>query len=162
MGQPPMGQQPMGQPPFGQQGQPVGGAPGYYGQPMPQAARSTDQRAQLIVAISAGVSVLAVVLGLTLSEDGHKAWDTVHAWGALPILGAVLTVAPAIAGSMSLTAQRAWQVAAGGVGLLLLFWVLFTLPSVGSNVTLLVTVGVIAGMVAAWAAPGRTAQSPMR
>jgi hypothetical protein len=34
--------------------------------------------------------------------------------------------------------------------------VLFVLPSVGSNTSLLTTIGVAAGAVAAWLAPGKT------
>jgi hypothetical protein len=38
---------------------------------------------------------------------------------------------------------------------LLLFWVLFVLPNVGSNTSLLTTIGVAAGAIAVWIAPGR-------
>ena len=101
------------------------------------------------------VSVLAVVLGLSLKEDGRNQWDTVHAWGGLAIAGAILTLAPAFGRSVGLTPQRAWQAATCGAGALVLFWVLFTLPSVGSNMSLLTTIGVAAGVIAAWVAPGR-------
>jgi hypothetical protein len=101
------------------------------------------------------VSLAATVLGLSLKEDGNNAWHSVHAWGALAIVGAALTLAPALAHSISLTKQRAWQVAVCGAGALLLFWVLFVLPSVGSNTSLLTTVGAAAGVIAAWIAPGR-------
>jgi hypothetical protein len=56
---------------------------------------------------------------------------------------------------VGLTEARAWQVAACGAAALVLFWVLFVLPAVGSNTTLLATIGVAAGLVAAWIAPGR-------
>ena len=42
---------------------------------------------------------------------------------------------------------------------LVLFWVLFTLPTVGSNTSLVTTVGAAAGIVAVWFAPGRDQQS---
>ena len=101
-----------------------------------------------------------MTLGLTLKEDGRNQWDTVHAWGALAIAGAALTLAPALGRSVGLTPLRAWQAAACGAGALVLFWVLFTLPSVGSNVSLLTTIGVAAGLIAAWVAPGREPSGP--
>lgn len=101
------------------------------------------------------ISIAGTVIGLSVNEKGANAWDSVHAWGGLAILGAALTLAPALAGSMNLTPQRAWQVATCGAGALLLFWVLFVLPSVGSNTSLIVTIGVAAGAIAAWIAPGR-------
>jgi hypothetical protein len=101
------------------------------------------------------VSIAATALGLSLKEDGRNAWHSVHAWGAVAVVGAVLTLTPALGHSMNLTRQRAWQVAACGAGALLLFWVLFVLPNVGSNTSLLTTVGVAAGVIAVWIAPGR-------
>ena len=110
------------------------------------------------------VSVIATVLGLTISEDGANAWHSVHAWGGLAIAGAVLTLAPAAARSLNLTPQRAWQLAACGAGALILFWVLFVLPDAGSNTSLLTTIGAAAGVIAVWMAPerenGRTTQPP--
>lgn len=107
------------------------------------------------------LSVLAVVLGLSLREDGRMMWDDVNAWGAVAIAGAVLTLAPAAAHLLRLPEQRAWRVALAGAGLLLLFWVLLVAPVAGSNVTLLATVGVAAGLGAAWfAAPSRRRDVP--
>jgi hypothetical protein len=123
----------------------------------PAAPRS---RANTAVAVLAAVSVLATVVGLSVNENGRNAWDTVNAWGALAIAGAVLTFAPAIRSSLNLTAHRAWQVAACGAAALALFWVLFVLPAAGSNTSLLVTVGVGAGIIAAWVAPGRDTGAP--
>jgi hypothetical protein len=103
------------------------------------------------------ISVIGVALGLSISENGSNAWHSVHAWGGLAILGALLTLAPAAAAALRMTHRRAWQVAACGAAALILFWVLFTLPSVGSNTSLLTTVGVGAGVAAVWIAPGREA-----
>jgi hypothetical protein len=105
----------------------------------------------------AAIAVLGIVLGLSLKENGSSAWDNVDAWGGLAIAGAVLVAAPVLGHVVGLTDARAWQVAACGAGALVLFWVLFVLPAVGSNpnTTLLATIGVIAGIVAAWIAPGR-------
>lgn len=108
------------------------------------------------------ISVAATVIGLTVNEDGVNAWKSVHAWGGLAIVGALLTLAPAMASSMNMTAQRAWQVAGCGAGALLLFWVLFVLPAAGTNTSLVVTIGVAAGVIAAWIAPGREAASAQR
>ena len=105
------------------------------------------------------VSVAGTVIGLSVNENGHNAWHAVNAWGGLAIAGAVLTLAPAVAGSLNLTPHRAWQVAACGAGALLLFWVLFVLPEAGTNTSLVVTIGAAAGIVAAWIAPGRVADS---
>ena len=102
------------------------------------------------------VSILGVVLGISLKEDGANAWHSVHAWGGLAIAGAVLTLAPVAGHSFGMTAARAWQTAVVGAGALVLYWVLFVLPSVGSNTSLLTTIGVAAGAVAAWLAPGKT------
>jgi hypothetical protein len=108
------------------------------------------------------ISVAGTVAGLSIKEDGNNAWHSVHAWGGLAIAGALLTLAPAVAGSSNLTPQRAWQVATCGAGALLLFWVLFVLPAVGSNTSLVVTIGVAAGVIAAWIAPGREAEPGQR
>ena len=124
-----------------------------YGPPAPQHPPAA-KAVQLVWALGL-VSVLAVVLGLSLKEDGRNQWDTVHAWGGLAIAGAILTLAPAFGRSVGLSPQRAWQAATCGAGALVLFWVLFTLPSVGSNLSLLTTIGVAAGLIAAWVAPGR-------
>ncbi|HEV7207076.1 MAG TPA: hypothetical protein VGN18_20920 [Jatrophihabitans sp.] len=95
------------------------------------------------------VSLLGVVLGISLDENGVNAWHSVHAWGGVAVLGAVLTLAPVLGHSFGLTPPRARQVAAGGAGALVLYWVLFVLPVVGSNTSLLTTIGVAAGVVAA-------------
>ena len=115
----------------------------------------------MVVAASI-VSVAAVVLGLTIKEDGHNAWHTVHAWGVLAIVGAVLTFAPAMARTFNLATERAWQVSLVGSGLLVLFWILLILPDVGSNTSLLSTVGAAAGAVATWFAPAGASRGDHR
>ncbi len=99
--------------------------------------------------------MLGVILGLSISENGVNAWQSVNAWGGVAVAGALAVLAPALGRSVGLGPQRAWQVAVCGAGALVLFWVLFTLPSVGSNTSLLTTIGVAAGVIAAWIAPGR-------
>ena len=121
--------------------------------PAPAAApRPTGAGAILVLGL---VSVLCVILGLSIAENGHPAWDSVNAWGAVAIAGAIAVLAPALGRTVGLAQQRAWQVAVCGAGALVLYWVLFVLPSVGSNTSLLTTIGVAAGLIAAWIAPGR-------
>jgi hypothetical protein len=108
------------------------------------------------------VALAGVILGLSIDEDGRNAWDSVHAWGAVAIVGAVATLAPVLGLSLGRSAERLAMVAACGAGALVLFWVLFTLPAVGSNTSLLVTVGVAAGIIAAWIGAPRPVGAPRR
>ena len=182
--QPPHGsgypiQQPQGQPPQGPpQGQPPQATPphaaptqqfqsGPGGQwnpagPPPKPAKPPVPKVISAIWTLGLISLAGTIIGLSVKENGANAWQAVHAWGGLAIAGALLTLAPALAGSMNLTPQRAWQVAACGAGALLLFWVLFVLPAVGSNTSLVVTIGAAAGVVAAWIAPGREAEAAQR
>src|SRR5690242_15552412 len=122
----PRGPQPL------QQFPPQGPPPGFAGGPPPPMPRqSAQQRPVAALAALSLISIVAVVVGLTVKEDGRNAWDTVHAWGGLAVLGAVLTLAPAVGRALGLSPHRAAQVAACGAGALVLFWVLFTLPVVG-------------------------------
>ena len=105
-------------------------------------------------------SVLLVVLGITIDEGGSNAWHSVHAWGGLAIAGALLTLATVAGRSIGLGPQRAFQVAVAGAAALVLYWVLFVLPAVGSNMSLLTTLGVAAGVIAVWVAPGRGTRGP--
>jgi hypothetical protein len=122
------------------------------GQP-PQQGQAPKPKGSGAVLLLGLVSILGVVLGLSVSENGGNAWDSVNAWGGVAIAGSLAVLAPALGRSLGLSVQRAWQVAVCGAGALVLFWVLFTLPSVGSNTSLLVTIGVAAGVIAAWIAP---------
>src|SRR5919201_95653 len=87
-GPPPQGPPPQGPPPT-QQFHPM-----QYG---PPPAAPTPHRQPMSKAIAAVwtlglISVAATVIGLTVKENGHSAWDSVHAWGGLAIAGAVLTI----------------------------------------------------------------------
>ena len=165
---------PAGPPPFGAAGPGFPGGPGYPGYPgapggfggaggsgFPPPPRP-NAGAETAIWTLAGISLVATVVGLSVQEDGRSAWDSVHAWGALAILGALLTLAPVLSSSISLSAHRAWQVAAGGAGALGLFWVLFVLPAAGSNASLVTTIGAAAGVAAVWIAPGREPASAPR
>jgi hypothetical protein len=112
-------------------------------------------RLQLALTLFAAASLAAVAIGVSVPEDGHNAWHTVKAWGGVALVAAALTFAPALGSAMRLTAYRAWQVAAGGAAGLGLYWVLFVLPDIEKNTSLATTVGVAAGIVVAWIAPGR-------
>ncbi|MDT4927916.1 MAG: hypothetical protein QOF92_783 [Pseudonocardiales bacterium] len=156
-----------GQPPHDQPTQQFGPVSGYPDYERPAAPpqftpggppqRPPISRAFTAIWTLSALSLAATVFGLTLNENGHNAWDSVHAWGGVAILGAVLTVTPAVGHSFGLTSERAWQIAACGAGALVLYWVLFVLPGVGTNTSLLTTVGAATGVIAVWIAPGRDA-----
>ncbi|HEY2299916.1 MAG TPA: hypothetical protein VGH43_19490 [Jatrophihabitans sp.] len=122
----------------------------------PKPPRPKGSNAVLLLGL---IAIAGVVLGLSITENGGNAWDSVNAWGGVAVAGAVAVLAPALGRSFGLGTQRAWQVAVCGAGALVLFWVLFTLPSVGSNTSLLVTIGVAAGVIAAWIAPRDDAEA---
>lgn len=128
---------------------PAGGANGWPAptQQLPAAAPGAST-----VWVLGLVSVIAVVAGLSISEDGRNAWDSVNAWGGLAVVGAILAAAGAWGPTFGLRGGRAPQLALVGAGLLGLFWVLLVLPSVGSNTSLVTSVGVLAGAAAAWKA----------
>jgi hypothetical protein len=162
-GPPPQGPPPQGPPPQGPPSYaapPQGPPPGFsdatvHYRPGPPAPGPSAGRPNTALWTLGLVSLAATVAGLTLHEDGHTAWDSVHAWGAVPILGALLTLAPLVRSSLNIGPHRAWQVAVCGAAGLGLFWVLFVLPVVGSNTSLLTTVAAAAGIITAWMAPGR-------
>jgi hypothetical protein len=133
-------------------GPPPGYPPAGYAPPRPPMPR-------VMIAIwsLAAISVAGVALGLSLKEHNVNAWHSVHAWGAVAVIGAVLTAAPAFGATAHISAVRCWQVAVAGAAALAFFWILFVLPSVGSNTSLLATIGVVAGIAAAWIAPGQPA-----
>lgn len=139
----------------------VGPPPGYPSAGYPPAAYAPPRlpmpRVMLAIGALAAISVAGVAFGLTLKEHNVNAWHSVNAWGAVAILGAVLTAAPAFGAVAHVNPVRSWQVSVAGAAALAFFWILFVLPSVGSNTTLLATVGVVAGVAAAWIAPGKPA-----
>ncbi len=100
-------------------------------------------------------SVVAMALAVSLKEDGDNGWGRIGVWAGFAIAAAVLTLLPTIGRQMNLTAVRAWRGAAAGAGGLAAFWVLFVLPAISMNVSFAATLGVAAGVGAAWLAPGR-------
>jgi hypothetical protein len=110
-------------------------------------------RPHVAVTVFAAASLAAVAIGISVPESGHNAWHVVKAWGGVALVAAALTFAP----TLRLSAYRAWQVAVGGAAGLALYWVLFVLPDIAKNTSLITTLGVAAGIVVAWIAPGRPA-----
>lgn len=125
--------------------------------PAPHAApvQPPMSRLQLAMTLFAVASLAAVAIGISVPEDGHNAWHSVKAWGGVALVAAALTLAPALGGALRLSAYRAGQIATGGAVGLGLYWVLFVLPDVSKNTSLITTLGVAAGIVVAWIAPGR-------
>ncbi|MGN6605830.1 MAG: hypothetical protein ACTHMS_02300 [Jatrophihabitans sp.] len=142
-------QQPFQQQPAQQPGLPPAGyPPGGWAPATQQLPAATPTRP--MVGVLGLVSVLGIVVGLSVSEDGRTGWDSVNAWGGLALVGAVLAAAGAWGPAFGLRGPRAPQLALVGAGLLGLFWVLLVLPAVGSNTSLVTTIGVLAGVAAAW------------
>jgi hypothetical protein len=133
------------------------GAPtAYLPRTMPEHSPQHPQsRLPTVLRLFAAASLAAVVLGISVPEDGHTAWHTVKAWGVVAVIAAALTFSPSLGSVFRLSPDRAWQVAAGGAVGLGLYWVLFVLPDIGKNTSLVTTLGVAAGIVVAWIAPGR-------
>jgi hypothetical protein len=123
---------------------------------MPGSVHQTP-RPHVAVTLFAAASLLAVAIGISVPEGGHNAWHSVKAWGGVALIAAALTFAPSVGSALRVSAYRAWQIAAGGAAGLALYWVLFVLPDVAKNTSLITTLGVAAGIVVAWIAPGRQA-----
>lgn len=101
------------------------------------------------------LAVVAMVLAVSIPEDGGNQWKAAALWAGFAIVAALLTLAPSAGAGLKLTQERAWQVAAGGLGGLVAYWVLFVLPAISKNVSFLATVAVVAGGLAVATAPGR-------
>ena len=164
-----MAAQPTGEPvaqPVGQPEQPydpTGAPPGYtppagYGPPpgfaQPAPSGGVKVGAALVWSL---VSVVCMVLAVSLEEDGRNGWDDIGVWAAFAIASAAATMAPSLRSNLSMEASRAWQIGVAGAVGLAAFWVLFVLPAIERNVSFLATIGVVAGGLAVWLAPGRPA-----
>lgn len=101
------------------------------------------------------ISVVAIVLAVSLKEDGRNGWDDIGVWSGFAIAAAAATMAPSLRSNLSMGVSRAWQVGLGGAVGLAAYWILFVLPAIERNVSFLATVGVVAGGLAVWLAPGR-------
>lgn len=136
--------------------------PGASGEPptvqLPRVGPAHQQaRVHVAVTLFAAASLVAIAIGVSVPEDGHNAWHFVKAWAGVALVFAALTFAPSVGSAVRLSTHRAWQVAAGGAAGLALYWVLFVLPDIAKNTSLITTLGVAAGIVVAWIAPGRQA-----
>ncbi|MCW2742690.1 MAG: hypothetical protein JWR45_3112 [Blastococcus sp.] len=102
-----------------------------------------------LVALS--VALLELGLSLRFGEDSY--WSTVPLWSAFATVCAVLGLAaftdvlPVIG---RLTAGRGWQVAAGGLVGLAVFWLLVVLPVVASDRGFVLTMALAALGAALW------------
>jgi len=110
------------------------------------------------------VAVIAIVLATFIKETGISFWDQFGGlWSLFAIAAAVLTLLPAVRTAVNVGADLAWKLAAGGATALVLWWVLFVLPSIGqpqvANLTFLATVGVAAGVLAVWTSPDNSLKS---
>lgn len=103
--------------------------------------------------------MVAIVLALSIPENKRVGWSELQVWAGFAVVSAALVFAPVVRDSFKLSAERAWQVAAGGLGGLAFFWVLFVLPDIGRNTSFAATVAVAAAGLAVWSAPGRPDRS---
>lgn len=145
-------------PPPGYSPPPVHGPPPGFGPPAESGGVKVGAPTLLSI-----VSIAAVALAVSLEEDGRNGWEDIGVWAGFAIVAAVATLAPSLRSNLSLDTSRAWQIGLGGAIGLAAFWVLFILPSIQQNVSFLATVGVVAGGLAVWLAPGRpdpSASSP--
>lgn len=106
------------------------------------------------------LSIAAIALAVSLEEDGQNGWESIGVWAGFAIVAAVATLVPAVRSNLNIDATRAWQISVAGAVGLASFWVLFVLPVIERNVSFLATLGVVAGGLAAWLAPGRPAPGP--
>src|SRR5262249_54769878 len=74
-------------------------------------AAEGGHRSSRTVSLNAVFAILAVIcvgLGVFITEDGTSLWKSIHAWGLVAIVAAIITAAPLVAGSGRLDAKRAW------------------------------------------------------
>ena len=140
-------------PPAGYAPQPGYGPPPGFAQPaQPAEGGGVKVGAPTLLSI---ISIAAIALAVSLEEDGRNGWEDIGVWAGFAIVAAVATLAPSLRSNLSLETSRAWQIGVAGAIGLAAFWVLFILPSIQQNVSFLATVGVVAGGLAVWLAPGR-------
>lgn len=106
------------------------------------------------------MSLVLIVLGMSIEEHNVTNWHNYKAWGGVAIAAAVLTMAGLVAPKLGWTNRLGWQLSAIGAGLLVFFWVLFVVPDIQKNTSLLLSLGVAAGVGAVWFAPGREQAGP--
>ncbi|MGY1704302.1 hypothetical protein ACI79C_06995 [Geodermatophilus sp. SYSU D00697] len=116
------------------------------------------QRASLMGAGVAGLSLVLLEVGLLLPVDTGALWSAVPLWSAFATLAGVLGLLP-FAGRVLPSVRRrpegAWRVAAAGLTGLAVFWVLVVLPAVDSNRGFVLTAALATLGAALWIAPVR-------
>jgi hypothetical protein len=100
-------------------------------------------------------SLVAVCVWLVLPEDGDFGAENLKLWTVFVLASVALLFTPIVRKALRLTAERAWQFCGGGAAGLGFAWVAFLLPSISTNQAFFGTIGVAAGALAAWTAPGR-------
>jgi hypothetical protein len=135
--------------------------PGYQGQPPYPAQAVAGWRPvaphgnSALWTVLSIVPILAVPVGLFISERGSTFWSGNEAWSVFAVVCAFVQLAPLLRSTFGWSPPLAWRIGAAGVGGLLLFWVLLVLPSIGRNTSFAVTIGVAAACAALWMAPAR-------
>jgi len=143
---------------------PSGDQMGNAGQPSRRNAPDIKISAPLVLGV---LAVVGVVLGLLLkvadksnpisNANGAagfakvRLWDTMGwTWAIVAIAAAVATLLPALRSLVNLDYELAVRIATVGAGTLVFWWVLFVLPRIELNTAFIATVGVAAGLGAAW------------
>jgi len=119
-------------------------------QPFPPAPRSLVFAKLLQV-----IALVAVPLGLAIPFDSTCLWSTSVAWASFATVAAIGQLAPMVGSAFGWNQLTAWRVGAGAVAALIGFWVLLVLPSIASNSSFVVTLGVAAAGLGCWLTPGR-------
>jgi hypothetical protein len=101
-----------------------------------------------------------IIIGMSVEEHDVSNWHNYKSWGGVAIAAALLTMTGLIAPKLGWTNRLAWQLSALGAGLLVFFWVLFVVPDIQKNTSLVLSLGVVAGVAAVWFLPGREQALP--
>lgn len=143
----------------------VPGLPGAGAPPPPAATvtprrRTPQDRAALLGAGLALLSLVLLELGLALRFGSESYWAAVPLWSGFATLATLLGLLPFAAHLLrrsSLRPGAAWKVAAGGLTGVAVFWVLVVLPRVDSDRGFVLTAALAALGAALWIAPARRA-----
>lgn len=136
-------------------------APAEHPAEAPRPARPPHTPQERAALLATGLTALALVLlhlGLAAGFGTASLWSTVPLWSVFAALAALVGALPAAARLLParLRPDAAWQVAAGGLTGVAVFWVLVVLPRVDSDRGFVLTAALAALGAALWAEPGRT------
>lgn len=101
------------------------------------------------------IALVAVPLGLAIPFDSTCMWATSIAWACFATIAAIAQLAPMLGSAFGWSVPTAWKIGAGATAALIGFWVLLILPSISSNASFVVTIGVAAAGLGCWLSPGR-------